>query len=151
MKGMSYAIKQYIVVNRQAASKWTKSKVAVQIAHASMAVLTNALKREKDFEIIVGGEHKKYACYELMTNLDFAAWIDGSFAKVVLKAESSSDLWDLVQRAKLLDIPISEIVDSGATQPIESEQNLTIAIGPFNTENPNYASLIKKLSNLKLY
>jgi peptidyl-tRNA hydrolase len=114
-----------------------------------MAAITNELKAEKTFKIVSNGELKEWACYSLMVSTDFGKWIEGSFAKIVLKAEAAGELKELVAIAKSHNIPTTEIVDSGATQEID-EGNLTIAIGPFDTTQ-EYGDLNNRLAALKLY
>jgi len=145
-----YNIKQYIVINK--AAKWTHGKYATQCAHASMAVIFNMFRKEKDFKMIENGVPKEWYCYDLMVTPDVGKWIDGSFAKIVLKDEGICGLYDLEMHAKQFEVPTALVKDSGATQELEDdEQGQTLAIGPFDTDNPKYEPLMKHLSKLRLY
>jgi len=131
-----YDIKQYIIIN--SAAKWTKGKFASQVAHASMAIFFDRM--------IDTGNPDGYL--QIMTE-DMKAWKNGSFAKIILKDEGVCGLYDLEDHAKQFGIPTALIKDSGATQ--QDEQGITLAIGPFNTKNSEYALFMEHISKLKLY
>lgn len=148
---MKYNIKQYIVINK--AAKWTAGKYASQVAHASMAVMFQYLKRGFTRGVhFEGNITYEQVHYEMDVPIDIDAWIQGSFAKIILKDEGILGIYDLEDHAKQLGIPTALIKDSGVTQELEdNEQGQTLAIGPFDTDNPKYEPLMKHLSKLRLY
>jgi len=143
-----YDIKQYIIINK--ASGWTKGKMCSQVAHASMGAIFKFLKRG-----FIQSIHCNGVClpqtvhYEMDVPIDTDAWIQGAFAKIVLKSENAQEIENLEECAKKFNVPMSLILDSGATQP--SKEGITLAIGPFDTTNEQYKELLDHLSKFKLY
>ena len=84
--------KQIIIARKDL--NMSAGKLAAQVSHASMAFLTNAIRRN----LIKGvhyydSEHNIYYSTELKFNKDlFEQWIDGEFTKCVLKAKNKSQL-----------------------------------------------------------
>ena len=70
-------------------------KLAAQVSHASMAFLTNEIRRDWSMNTTYfkGDEYKTYYSVELTFDKDlFEQWIDGEFTKCVLKAKNKSQL-----------------------------------------------------------
>lgn len=99
---MSGEVKQVIVVRRDLSMR--KGKLAAQVAHASMKFLVENDTSERGDEITV-----KLTPQE-------AAWLRGPFTKIVVAADSEDELKDLVLKAKISDVQVHEIIDSGRTE-----------------------------------
>lgn len=100
-------IKQVIVVRKDL--KMPPGKLAAQVAHASMAVILNAMtKVAKDAAVI----HYVLAC---KSGGAIDSWISGSFTKVVVGVDSEQDLERLYQLGVERQVPCSRIVDEGRT------------------------------------
>ena len=70
-------------------------KLAAQVSHASMAFLTNTIRRDWSMNTTYfkGDEYKIYYSVELTFDKDlFEQWIIGEFTKCVLKAKNKSQL-----------------------------------------------------------
>ena len=70
-------------------------KLAAQVSHASMAFLTNTIRRDWSMNTTYfkGDEYKTYYSVELTFDKDlFEQWIIGEFTKCVLKAKNKSQL-----------------------------------------------------------
>ena len=70
-------------------------KICSQVSHASMAFLTNTIRRDWSMNTTYfkGDEYKTYYSVELTFDKDlFEQWIDGEFTKCVLKAKNKSQL-----------------------------------------------------------
>ena len=84
--------KQIIIARKDL--NMSAGKLAAQVSHASMAFLTNAIRRN----LIKGvhyydNEHNIYYSVEFDLEQDlFEQWIDGEFTKCVLKAKNKSQL-----------------------------------------------------------
>ena len=84
--------KQIIIARKDL--NMSAGKLAAQVSHASMAFLTNAIRRNliKDL-YYYDSEHNIYYSTELNFNKDlFEQWIDGEFTKCVLEAKNKSQL-----------------------------------------------------------
>lgn len=70
-------------------------KICSQVSHASMAFLTNTIRRDWSMNTTYfkGDEYKTYYSVELTFDKDlFEQWIIGEFTKCVLKAKNKSQL-----------------------------------------------------------
>jgi peptidyl-tRNA hydrolase len=100
-------------------------KIAAQCCHASMGVLLKYIKVDH------GHNNITHDCFFPSPVVE---WINGSFAKIVLKAPSLDDLLKLEQQAKEKDIPYCLITDNGTTV-FNNEPTITcIAIGPWHAD-----------------
>ncbi len=99
-------MKQAIVVRSDI--KMGKGKLAAQVAHASLSAAEEAWSR-------------RAAWYE--------EWRQGGQAKVVLKAQSESELQELLKRAKASKLPAVLVEDRGLTQ-LEPGTVTCLGIGP---------------------
>jgi len=118
-----YSVKQTIVIRTDL--QMTAGKMCAQAAHASMAVLLNASQRETlNGTLVTVIRHW----------MDLTAWLDHSFAKIGLRAESEEELRDIIQKAKDAGLPVAEITDNGFTH-FKGVPTLTCcAIGPAKLE-----------------
>jgi peptidyl-tRNA hydrolase, PTH2 family len=127
--------KQVIVMRKDLNMR--KGKMCAQAAHASLAVLLEAFfgpYGERSWEIDIVGKKaytKKVYLYE---DDPITEWVNSSFKKIVVGAESLQECVDAYQAAKKAGIPCSLIEDKGLT---EFGGNITItccAIGPDDPE-----------------
>lgn len=95
-------IKQVIVVRKDLNMR--KGKIASQVAHASMKFLVDNNQADRGDRLTVELKDAE------------AQWLTGSFTKVVVGVDSQDALKDLIFRAKLKDIEVHPIVDSGRTE-----------------------------------
>lgn len=76
-------------------------KLAAQVSHASMAFLTNPIK--KNAEIVNSSEDESGYQYKSTLSFDselFEEWILGAFTKVVLGARNKNQLLKAIEMAK---------------------------------------------------
>jgi len=126
--------KQVIIIRTDL--KMRRGKEISQGAHASMAWLSNAVKKR-----IESGQN----IVNFMTKTQ-QEWIEGNFKKICLQVNSEKDLLDLHARADAAGLTVSLIVDSGLTEFAGIPTNTAIAIGPDND-----AEIDKITGTLKLY
>lgn len=126
--------KQVIIIRTDL--KMRRGKEIAQGAHASMAWLSNAVKKS-----IESGQN----IVNFMTKTQ-QEWIEGNFKKICLQVNSEKDLLDLHARADAAGLTVSLIVDSGLTEFAGIPTNTAIAIGPDND-----AEIDKITGTLKLY
>ena len=85
--------KQIIIVMKDL--QMSIGKICSQVSHASMAFLTNTIRRDWSMNTTYfkGDEYKTYYSVELTFDKDlFEQWIIGEFTKCVLKAKNKSQL-----------------------------------------------------------
>lgn len=80
-------MKQIIIVRKDL--NMSKGKMAAQVAHASMAFLTNAIK---NYSHISKFDTSYYNCGFLIPKELYENWICGSFTKVILEAKNKYQL-----------------------------------------------------------
>ena len=113
-------IKQVIVVRRDLSMR--KGKIASQVAHASMKFLLENNEAERGNELHV-----------ILNDVE-AMWVTGSFTKIVVGVDSENKLQDLILQARLSDVEVYPIIDSGKTE-FNGEPTLTCAaFGPCESE-----------------
>lgn len=120
-------VKQVIVWRNDL--KVRKGKLAAQIAHASTALLLDAMK------ITERGEHVGVKiCRRLLEfrkDSTWDKWINEGFTKIVLGCENENELLDLYDKAKSQKIPCVLITDAGLTEFNGVPTNTCIGIGPY--------------------
>lgn len=119
--------KQVLVVRKDL--KMRKGKIAAQCAHASLAVVLNAMTRT-DGEPIT--RTLRYARESAM-----GAWLEGRFTKVCVYVESEEALDEIYARAREADVPAARIVDSGKTEFKGVPTKTVVAVGPDWTDRVN--------------
>lgn len=120
-------IKQIIVLrsdlkNKQG-QKVRSGKLMAQVAHASMAFMSNRIRRYiYDAEIPI----EEFSAPQLL-------WIEDLFTKVCLKVDSEEELLDIHQKAIEEGLEVHLITDSGLTE-FDKPTNTCLAIGPDYSE-----------------
>ena len=110
------SIKQVIVMRNDLGMR--KGKMIAQGAHASIAFLTRRIQRQKT---------PKFSKPE-------QEWLETSFAKVCVRANSEEELLDILQRAKDAMLEVHMVTDSGKTEFHGEPTNTCLAIGPDYSE-----------------
>lgn len=108
--------------------KLRTGKMVAQGAHASMAVILNAMRTH-----VVDGPYPHTDSYIFgMQNMspEWEMWIKGTFTKVCVGVETEEELLALYQQAKEAGLPCALITDSGFTEFNRVPTNTCIAIGP---------------------
>jgi len=118
--------KQVIVMRKDLNMR--KGKMVAQGAHASLKVFL-------DRQITTSNEGF-YRTYE-MTSQSMIDWIEGSFTKICLGADSEAELDELYEKAKAAGLPCSMIVDNGLTEFNGIKTKTCIAIGPADSDSIN--------------
>lgn len=140
---MSYDIKQVIVMRTDLNMR--KGKMIAQGAHASMKVFFDLMRPvayhhhdeslqmlEYIMDIYQGPARKGQE--PVLDRRDMAAWKEGKFAKITVKATSEEQLMDLHQQALDAGLPAALITDAGLTEFGGVPTNTCIAIGPAKSE-----------------
>jgi len=143
-----YRIKQYLIFDKSLGM--THGKCASQLAHASMKVFFDRMRYEETY--VMDDEFGKSVVdiYKCSMTRDMREWKEGRFTKITLKATDQTEMSKLLELAVEHGAPIACIKDDGKTQ-VEPGSLTAMAIGPFDTTNPDYAGLVEGLSKLKLY
>ncbi|MHC4215533.1 MAG: aminoacyl-tRNA hydrolase [Planctomycetota bacterium] len=119
-------IKQVIVIRKDL--KMRRGKEIAQGSHASMAFLSQVLRKSKK-----------------LTDVQ-KQWLEGTFTKVVCKVNSEEELRDIEERAKAAGLECHLIVDSGRTEFKSVPTPTCVAIGPDKIEKIDEIT-----ANLELY
>lgn len=132
--------KQVIIIRadlrNKSGNKVHSGKIIAQACHASMSFLTKQL----DDGINFAG----YSQHQIMLSEEEMSWIDSSFRKIVLKANSHAHLMELYNTALSLGLTTHLITDAGYTE-FSEPTDTCIAIGP------HLSSKITFTNNLGLY
>lgn len=113
------------IVNR----KLRTGKMVAQGAHASLAVILNAMD---SFDPADGGNEGTPENSIALFNMsdEWVAWINGRFTKVCASVDTEEELLALYAKAKESGLPCSLITDAGLTEFNGVPTNTCIAIGP---------------------
>lgn len=125
---MEKRVKQVIVWRKDL--KVRKGKFGAQVAHASCALLLNAMEKTVNYEQV-----KMTLTFKRESNWD--AWINGKFTKIVVGCENEGELLQLFAQAKSAGLPCVLITDAGLTEFDGVPTNTCIGIGPFWEEDIN--------------
>ena len=115
-------VKQVIVMRNDLNMR--KGKMIAQGAHASISFMTRRIQASGKIKLSPPEQD----------------WVDGSFAKVCVRADSEAELLDIFNKAKLAGLEAHLITDSGKTEFHGEPTNTCIAIGP------DYSSKIDKIT-----
>lgn len=126
--------KQIILVRKDL--KMRRGKECAQSAHASIAWLTERL-----VSIVTRYDGVKSNNVGDLIRSQFSdeewAWMQGSFAKVVLQVSSEDELCQYFQQAKNAGLETHLITDSGKTEFNGIPTVTTVGIGPDSVEKIN--------------
>ncbi|MEM0347172.1 MAG: peptidyl-tRNA hydrolase Pth2 [Zestosphaera sp.] len=103
---MGYRYKQVVLVRTDI--NMSKGKLAVQVAHASVSALMEALKYKKEW---------------------VEEWLEEGQKKVVLKVSNLRELMSFYEEARKFGLPASLITDAGLTELPEGTIT-AVGIGP---------------------
>ncbi len=116
-------IKQVIVIRKDL--KMRRGKEIAQGSHASMMFIVNRIKQNG--RLNAGTTWDSFSGNERI-------WMEGKFTKICLAVDSESQLDELYDRAKSLNIIAHMCVDSGVTEFDGVPTKTCIAIGPDDSE-----------------
>ncbi len=106
-----------------------KGKIAAQCAHASLAVVLRAMKRQ------VGPTITR--TLEYTPDSAMGAWLEGRFTKVCVYVESEEALDEIYEAARAAEVPTARITDSGKTEFKGVPTKTVVAVGPDWTDRVN--------------
>lgn len=121
-------IKQVIVVRTDL--KMPLGKACAQVAHASMAFLTDKLGLTQSSEYAEG----KLTAMGGPFSVAEKEWIEGSFAKVCLVVRSEEELLEIHRKAQEARLTTYLITDEGRTV-FQVPTHTCVAIGPDYAQN----------------
>ena len=127
--------KQVIVMRKDLNMR--KGKMIAQGAHASLAVLLEAFfgpYGERDWSVNIVGRKVFSKYVSLIEDDPITEWINSSFKKIVVGAESLGECVDVYRKAKAMGIPCSLIEDKGLTEFGGQVTVTCCAIGPADPE-----------------
>lgn len=113
-------------------------KLAVQVAHASMAVILNMMKKYRP-DLYYSDDSEYLHPYpsetvdwklEVENNSPLDTWLSGSFTKICLAVNSEEELLELHRKAEEAGLDCSLIQDNGLTEFGGVKTYTTVAIGP---------------------
>lgn len=114
-------MKQVIVVRKDLNMR--KGKLAAQVAHASMGVLTFFLREHGDGLLAL-----------IPKSSPMYAWLKGSFVKVVVACNSEQELFEIQAKCVQSKLLHRLITDAGLTEFHGVPTNTCIAVGPDEDE-----------------
>lgn len=127
-------VKQIIVMRKDLNMR--KGKMVAQGAHASIAFLTNKMKKNIS--------NPEALWWVNLTQAE-KEWINGSFFKVCVGVDSEKELLDILEKARSMSVEAQLITDQGHTEFNGVPTNTCLALGP------DYSSKIDTITgNLKL-
>ena len=125
-------VKQIIVIRsdlrNSSGQKVRTGKIAAQVAHASLKVFFDIMKKEQC-------SLPDYSQYYFQANKDVQEWIDGIFTKICVSVDSEQELIDCYNKAKGANLQCALIEDNGSTEFGGVKTKTCIAIGPAKSED----------------
>jgi len=128
--------KQVIIMRKDLNMR--KGKMVAQGAHASMKVFFDRFVWE-------GQDAYGWAKLFVETNSPMAKWINGSFTKITVGADSLSEVVNAYEEAKKQNIPCSLILDAGLTEFGRVPTITCCAIGPDDADKIDFITSKFKL------
>lgn len=119
-------IKQVIVIRKDLNMR--RGKEIAQGSHASMAWLSNRLKKEATLRVTE--ETKTCALNIIDLSEAERKWLDGEFTKVCVYVNSEQELMDIYDKAKANSLEVNLITDAGKTEFKGVPTKTCLAIGP---------------------
>ena len=120
-------VKQVIVMRTDLNMR--KGKMIAQGAHASMAVLINR------GNIYRGRSSDSPSKFLLELWPEAKQWLEESFAKICVRADSKEELLNILKKAEEAGLPTALITDSGRTEFHGVPTITCCAIGPARSED----------------
>jgi peptidyl-tRNA hydrolase, PTH2 family len=118
-------VKQVIVMRKDLNMR--KGKMVAQGAHASLGDILGMMSfTESDNKIIMTLEVEKDSPLD--------QWVKGGFTKICVSVSSESELFDIYDKAKELNIPCALIRDAGLTEFNGVPTYTCCAVGPDDEE-----------------
>lgn len=124
--------KQVIILRKDLNMR--KGKMVAQGAHASMAVLLNAMEQRavpSDFDRDMDNDIGLFL--RLDNNQPLREWLEGRFTKICVSVNSEQELLDIHRQAEEAGILCSLIKDAGLTE-FKEPTYTAVAIGPDEAE-----------------
>lgn len=122
---MNDKVKQIIIVRTDLRNsngqKVRTGKLIAQACHASIAFLTNRMKKN-----IANPQ----ALWWVNMSQPEKEWINGSFFKICLGVDTEQELLDIVEKARTLGVECNLITDQGHTEFNGVPTNTCLALGP---------------------
>lgn len=112
-------VKQVIVIRKDLSMR--KGKMVAQGCHASIAFLTNKMKKNASNPEALWWVNLTQAQKE---------WINGSFFKICVGVDSEKELLDLLEKSRTMGVDAHLITDQGHTEFNGVPTNTCLAIGP---------------------
>ncbi|MHB1153912.1 MAG: aminoacyl-tRNA hydrolase [Eubacteriales bacterium] len=119
-------VKQVIVMRKDLNMR--KGKMVAQGAHASLGDILGMMSVKEM-------ENSRIMTLEVEKGSFFDRWINGGFTKICVSVNSESELIDIYDRAKKLNIPCVLIRDAGLTEFNGVPTFTCCAVGPDDEEN----------------
>ena len=124
--------KQVIIIRKDLNMR--KGKAVAQGAHASLAVILDALRigklRMTNPRVLFGGTYGGKLKPELRAESDgMQSWLDERFTKICVYVNSEAELLEVHQKVKEAGLPCSLIQDAGRTE-FKEPTYTAVAIGP---------------------
>lgn len=119
-------VKQVIVVRKDLNMR--KGKMCAQVAHASMKVILDLLTEDDSLL------NHTIRSILLRKGSPLLQWLDGSFTKIVVSANSEEELFMLRSMAEAEGLRHALITDAGKTEFHGEPTHTALAIGPDYSE-----------------
>ena len=120
---MPISMLSFIIIERKDLNM-RKGKLAAQVAHASMATLTNFLTKNKSI-------------WYFEPDNAMADWLNNSFTKICVSVNSEEELISIYKRAQEAGVNCSIIQDSGRTEFHGVPTYTTVGVGPAAIDEVN--------------
>ncbi len=134
-------IKQVIVIRKDL--KMRRGKEIAQGSHASIAFLTKRIRPNVHANRY---STDRYYTEGLSLSVAESDWLDDKFTKVCVRVNSEQELLDIETKARLLNLEVNLIIDTGLTEFHGVDTPTCLAIGP------DYSEKIDKVTgHLELY
>lgn len=146
---MSDKVKQIIIIRTDLKNsqghKVRTGKLIAQACHASIAFLTNKIRKQMIKSESIFPDMESNVAFESRLSEAEKEWINGSFFKVCVGVDSEKELLDILEKARSMGVEVNLITDQGHTEFNGVHTNTCLALGP------DYSSKLDVISgHLKL-